>query len=63
MNPRHGIFVLHYFFIEYSLAFFLKCHAAYWHFFPVFYVHSVLDCLGAAKRIIPHKASVHTKER
>ena len=63
MNPRHGIFVLHYFFIEYSLAFFLKCHAAYWHFFPVFYVHSIPDCFCAATKIIPHTASVHTKER
>ena len=51
------------FFIEYSLAYFLKCHAAYWHFFPVFYVHSIPYCLCAAKRIIPHVASVHTKER
>ena len=32
-------------------------------FFPVFYVHSVLDYLCAVKRIIPHTASVHTKER
>ena len=37
MNPRHGIFVLNYFFIEYSLASFLKCHAAYRDFFSVFF--------------------------
>ena len=42
MNPRHGIFVLHYFFIEYSLAYFLKCHAAYRNCFSgfFFYVHT-----------------------
>ena len=33
MNPRHGIFVLHYFFIEYSLAYFLIGI-----FFPGFFI-------------------------
>ena len=41
MNPRHGIFVLHYFFIEYSLAYFLKCLAAYRDFFFLVFLSSL----------------------
>ena len=37
MNPRHGIFVLHYFFIEYSLAYFLSATQLIGIFFRFFF--------------------------
>lgn len=66
MNPRHSIFVLHYFFIEYSLAYFLKCHAAYRNFFFcrflfIFTLNRITFC--AATRIIPDGDTVYTQER
>ena len=62
MNLQHGIFVLHYFFIEYSLTF-LSATQLIGIFFRFFYVYTMPYCLCAAKRIIPHTASGHTKER
>lgn len=65
MNPRHSIFVLHCFFIEYSLAYFLKCHAAYRNFFCrflfIFTLNRITFC--AATRIIPDGDAVYTQER